>query len=111
MEERLAVVLPIALAPVVAAVQSESTPVPFPGEDDAAPWPEGAATFEVIKVGADDLPAAETAAQRPAAPDAPLPALDAMVARIPQDVREALDDLFRVKFINVQRMPASTLKD
>lgn len=106
MEERLAVVLPVALAPVVAGGPSEPAPASFPGEDEAASWPEGATAVAVIKAAGDDLPATEAAA-----PDAPLPSLDAMVARIPPDVREALDELFRVKFINVQRMPAATLKE
>lgn len=45
-----------------------------------------------------------------AAPAAPLPPLETMVGRIPPGVREALDDLFRVKFVSVQRIPASVLK-
>jgi hypothetical protein len=111
LEERLAAVLPVALAPVVGGVQSEPVAVSSPAEEESAPWPEGAAVVDVIQAPGEDHPAAETMVQRPAAPDAPLPSLDAMVARIPPDVREALDDLFRVKFINVQRMPVSTLKE
>jgi hypothetical protein len=45
-----------------------------------------------------------------APPDTPLPALDIMVARIPAEVRGALDDLFRVKFTGVVRIPANSLK-
>jgi hypothetical protein len=39
-----------------------------------------------------------------------LPALDEMVKRIPPDVREALEDLFRAKFIAVRRVPKDALK-
>ena len=40
-----------------------------------------------------------------------LPPLDQLVQRIPADVREVLDDLFRVKFTTVRRVPAKALKD
>jgi hypothetical protein len=111
LEERLAVVLPGAPAPVVAGGQPESVAATSPDEEEAAPWPEGAAVVEITRAPGDEPPASDTVRLRPAGPDAPLPSLDALVARIPQDVRETLDDLFRVKFINVQRLPASTLKE
>jgi hypothetical protein len=40
----------------------------------------------------------------------PMPALDDLVKRIPADVRETLDELFRAKFITVKRVPKSALK-
>jgi hypothetical protein len=40
----------------------------------------------------------------------PLPKLDDLVKRIPADVRETLDELFRAKFITVKRVPKSALK-
>jgi hypothetical protein len=40
----------------------------------------------------------------------PLPSLDELVKRIPADVRETLDDLFRVKFVSVKRISPSSLK-
>jgi hypothetical protein len=39
-----------------------------------------------------------------------LPPLDDLVQRIPANVRDALNDLFRVKFVRVQRVPKSALK-
>lgn len=39
-----------------------------------------------------------------------LPSLDDLVKRIPPDVREVLDDLFRAKFTAVRRMPKKSLK-
>ena len=108
MEDRLAVVLPVALAPVTAAVTADAGPVP---DDETTQWPEGTTAVEVAKAPVEDVSASEFAAPRPSAPDAPLPALEAMVARIPANVRETLDELFRVKFINVQRLPTSSLKE
>lgn len=40
----------------------------------------------------------------------PLPALDDLVAKIPAEVRETLEDLFRAKFVTVRRLPKKALK-
>jgi len=40
-----------------------------------------------------------------------LPPLDDLVKRLPADVRETLDELFRAKFIAVRRVPKKALKD
>ena len=40
----------------------------------------------------------------------PLPPLDKMVERIPADVRDVLEELFRAKFVAVRRVPAKALK-
>ena len=37
--------------------------------------------------------------------DAPLPDLDALVARLPADVRDTLDELFRARFVSVKKLP------
>jgi hypothetical protein len=39
-----------------------------------------------------------------------LPPLDDLVKRIPPEVREVLDDLFRAKFTAVRRVPKKSLK-
>ena len=39
-----------------------------------------------------------------------LPPLDELVQRLPPEVRETLDDLFRAKFIAVRRVPKRVLK-
>ena len=39
-----------------------------------------------------------------------LPSLDELVQRIPADVRETLEDLFRARFITVKRVPKKALK-
>lgn len=39
-----------------------------------------------------------------------LPALDTLVNRLPADVRETLEDLFRARFVRVTRVPRKALK-
>jgi len=39
-----------------------------------------------------------------------LPKLDELVARIPAGVREAMEDLFRARFVAVKRVPRKALK-
>lgn len=41
----------------------------------------------------------------------PLPALEDMIARVPAELQEAMDDLFRAKFQTVRRVPKAVLKD
>ena len=40
-----------------------------------------------------------------------LPALNELVERIPREVRDALEDLFRARFTTVRRIPRRALKD
>ncbi len=39
-----------------------------------------------------------------------LPSLEELVQRIPPEVRESLEDLFRVRFVRVMRVPEKALK-
>lgn len=39
-----------------------------------------------------------------------LPPLDELVARIPPEVRDVLEDLFRARFVTVKRFPKKALK-
>ncbi len=41
---------------------------------------------------------------------AALPPLDDLVKRIPSDVRDTLDELFRAKFVTVKRLPKKAFK-
>lgn len=41
----------------------------------------------------------------------PLPALHELVERIPPEVRETLEDLFRARFVTVKRVPKRALKN
>jgi hypothetical protein len=53
---------------------------------------------------------AEAAAEA-AAEKKNLPKLDDLINRIPADVRDTLEDLFRVKFVKVARAPKKALKE
>ena len=77
----------------------EATSAPPPPDDDGYVWPEGA------EASAETVGLAPTAAA-----ETPLPSLDELVKRIPADVRETLDDLFRVKFVSVKRVSRTSLK-
>ena len=93
-----------------------------PQEPDSVPLVEGMAPFwpdeavessfraearergEPVVVAAPEEEAADNS-------DAsPLPALNDLVARVPAEVRDLLDDLFRAKFVAVKRVPKKSLK-
>lgn len=44
-------------------------------------------------------------AEGPGGKGTPLPDLDALVARLPADVRDTLDELFRARFVSVKKLP------
>jgi hypothetical protein len=52
-------------------------------------------------------PAAEAAEENDSGP---LPPLNDLVQKIPADVREVLEDLFRARFVAVKRVPKKALK-
>jgi hypothetical protein len=55
------------------------------------------------------VPSARTAVADDEPGPQPLPPLEEMVERIPREIRETLDELFRVKFVRVQRVPRDAL--
>jgi hypothetical protein len=78
------------------------------GFDEAA---ESAFLAEARDRGEVTKPRAESAVDAVDEIDSkPLPALDDLVAKIPADVREALEDLFRARFVAVKRVPKKALK-
>ncbi len=77
----------------------------WPGEaDEASFFADSRARGEVLPA----LPTVPPAQELDPGPD--LPPLDALVARVPAPLREALDDLFRAKFTRARRLPASAVK-
>lgn len=80
---------------------------------DESPWPTDEPVFsaearergEAVATASRPLPPTEAEIEK-----SPLPPLDELVQRIPAEVRETLEELFRVKFTNVQRVPAKHLK-
>jgi hypothetical protein len=87
----------------VAKPESNLTPetnaAPPPPDDDGYVWPEGSEVATGTAVSA-----------APEVANAPLPSLDELVKRIPTDVRDTYDDLFRGKFVMAKRVSRSSLK-
>lgn len=92
------------------------------GDDDAASAPWMDAEREAAMQAAIEVEEAERSAKQ-AKPSrrqseaaetldgGPLPDLDEMIAKVPADLQEKMDDLFRAKFQSVRRVPAAVLKD
>lgn len=87
-------------------------------DDDGPVWPDEAQEAEMRAVAAERgetlssraaREAAEAAAEE-AAEKANLPPLDDLIERIPGNVRETLDELFRARFVKVARVPKKALK-
>lgn len=95
-----------------------SSDASMPFDDDGPTWPsyaDEAAFLGEEKAQGRAVPKAGVQTLRQAAAEAeaalgPLPAIDALVNRIPAEAREALDDLFRVKFTAVRRVREDVLK-
>ncbi len=87
-------------------------------DDDGPTWPdeaqESGMRAEAVERG-ETLSSraarevAEAAAEA-AAEKQNLPTLDALIERIPAEVRDTLEDLFRAKFVKVARAPKKVLK-
>jgi hypothetical protein len=77
-------------------------------------WPDETAEASFMAEARErGEPVATAPARAPAADEndtGKLPPLEDLVNRIPADVREVLDDLFRVKFTSVRRVPAKSFK-
>jgi hypothetical protein len=104
-------VAPLSAAAVAAA--SASAHGTLFGDD--APWPtdeagETAFLAETRERGEAVAVKPAAAREETAAETGPLPALDAMVQRIPAEVREVLEELYRAKFTAVRRVSAKFLK-
>lgn len=106
-----------------AEASKPDTSAPQPAEPDSVPlvegmaplWPDDAAESAFR---AEARERGETVVASPPAADdgredaeaGALPPLDQLVARLPADVRETLDDLFRARFVAVRRVPRKALK-
>lgn len=95
------------------------------GDEDGPPLDvlEAQMRSELATRGASGSPALPRApARRAAAEDddgdatpgggrgAPLPELDTLVARLPAEVRGALDELFRARFVSVKKLPKNVFQ-
>lgn len=89
-------------------------------DEDGPVWPSESAEAAFLaehssSVGASLPLPARTSLPRPGVDEAdektaPTPSLDALIARIPAETRETLEDLFRVKFTGVRRVSRDVLK-
>lgn len=90
------------------------TPVAAP-EGESPQWPDDAAESafraeardrgETVKPNRSTVEHVEDTADTKA-----LPRLEDMVEKIPAEVRDVLEDLFRAKFVRVQKIPKRLLK-
>lgn len=89
--------------------------MPAPADEDGSPGFDAGAESAFL---AEARERGETISRAPAAVNGeaeenggkPLPQLDELVNRIPENVRVALDDLFRARFVTVKRFPKKALK-
>lgn len=86
--------------------------------DDGAPWPvdesaEASYRADALNRGENvsvAAPGGVADAVEEIEPKGALPPLDQLVQRIPAEVRETLEDLFRARFVGVKRVPKKALK-
>jgi hypothetical protein len=113
LEARLGARLAAGESAAPTAVQSVAEEMVDEGDAPIGPTEaeEAAYLAEQTAVAPDAPIAAENgdAAEAEEAP-AKLPAIDDLVRRIPAETREVLDDLFRARFVRVQRIPRKALK-
>lgn len=86
-----------------ASAGQASTTDPAPAEGEPAPWPGAADEAAFLAQGREAGEAAEAPESAPPAPER-LPSLEEMIARVPKQVRELMDDLFRARFTSVRRV-------
>ncbi len=89
--------------------------VPPPAIDEPGPsWPDDSAESAFLadtrkRVESVIIKSAPAEAVEDADPNF-LPPLNELVNRIPAEVREVLDELFRARFVSVKRVPRRALK-
>lgn len=87
---------------------------PASSDAEGASWPDESVESAFLAEARDrGEPVAPTRAKEDIAEETDakaLPPLNELVNRIPADVREALEDLFRARFVTVKRVPKRALK-
>lgn len=95
-----------ALTPVAASAATE--------EGNGATWPDESAEAAFLadsRERGEPVVVVKTADEAPEETDTKaLPPLSELVERIPSEVRETLEELFRARFVNVKRIPKKALK-
>jgi len=86
------------------------------GDEDAPFWPDESAEVAFLSETQDRGTTTPAALVAPGETEeetdrrAAVPALEDLVVRIPAEVREVLEELFRAKFVAVKRIPKRELK-
>lgn len=111
LDRKTKIVVPPAPPPKVVDFEPESAV----DQDDVTPeWPNAAAeeAMRAELAGRDGSePARKSRTQSADTLEGePLPALDDVVAQIPDAVKKVLDELFRAQFESIRRVPAAVLK-
>ena len=91
---------------------------PAPEQPESAPWIDeereaamkAAMEVEDAQRHATAAPNRRKEAVRDTLDGGPLPELEDMIAQVPADLQEKMDDLFRAKFQTVKRVPEAVLK-
>jgi len=102
--------------PVTPTVNRAAPEPPRRDDQDMAPWPdeamEAAMSAEVSeREGPAKKPTKKEREHAETLDGPPLPKLEEMIATVPADLQEKMDELFRAKFQSVRRVPAATLKN
>lgn len=103
----------LAVTPAVSEAEASAAISP-PAGPEGATWPddtaEAAFLADARERGEAPVPARAREEIAEETDARPLPALDDLVQRIPPEIREALDDLFRARFVRVTRVPRKALR-
>lgn len=109
----------VALAGSAEAGEAAEAVAPVPAtaavdEAGGATWPDESAEAAFLadaRERGEPVVATKTADEAPEENDSKaLPPLNELVERIPAEVRDTLEELFRARFVNVKRMPKKALK-
>lgn len=102
---------PVAVAPEEGAVEAEAV---APVADEPAAWPDAEAESAFLaeaKERGEPVKAAPAAVEAAEESDPKaLPKIEELVNRLSPEVRDTLEDLFRAKFVRVQKVPKRFLK-
>lgn len=102
--------------PVAVSIREDITPVEAPPPEDpsAGNWPDDSAESAFLAEARErGEPIAPAKAKEEIAEETDsksLPSLNSLVERIPAEVRDVLEDLFRARFVTVKRVPKRALK-
>lgn len=93
--------------------ETADAPVPVSGDDDGPSAPseadEAAFLAEARARGESVRPVPRETLEEVEEKTAVLPKIDELVERIPAEVRETLEELFRARFVAVRRVPRKAL--